>query len=138
PPPDAEGIVTLPAYGQDQLTIVGPDGADTLALTPQLAPDATKEVVLADAQLGSNIALQHISSLTVDLSASSGQHAVTADRSITRPDAPIALKVIGGPAGGDSVTVTAPGTIPQTFDLTDGSIKTSDVRTGKELLLGPD
>ncbi|WP_168221952.1 retropepsin-like aspartic protease [Aquisphaera giovannonii] len=138
PPPDANGVVTLPAYGQDQLTIVGPNGADTLALTPQLAPDATKEVVLADTQLGSKVALQHIPNLTVDLSASSGQHAVTVDRSITRPDAPIALKVIGGPAGGDTLTVTAPGTIAQTFALADGSIKTSDVRTGKEIMLGPD
>src|SRR5262249_31324318 len=95
PPPDSQGIVTLPEYGNDQLTIVGPNGADTLKVTPGLAQDATKNVVLADAQLGLKVALQHMSSLTIDLSASSGQHSVTVDRSITRPDAPLALKVIG-------------------------------------------
>src|SRR5437879_6424940 len=41
PPADANGVRTLPAYGQDHVTIVGPNGADTLALTPQLAPDGT-------------------------------------------------------------------------------------------------
>jgi hypothetical protein len=137
PPPAADGTVTIPPYSPDQLTIVGPNGADTLALTPQLAPDGTKDIVLTDALIRSHIALEHMSSLTIDLSASSGQHSVTVDRSVTRPEAPIALKVIGGPAGGDSLTVTAPGTIPQTFTLTGGSIKTSDARTGKELVLGP-
>ncbi len=137
PPGDADGIVTIPPYSPDHLTIVGPSGADTLALTPQLAPDGTKDIVLADALIASNVALQHMSSLTIDLSASSGQHSVTVDRSITRPDAPIALNVVGGPAGSDSVTVTAPGTIPQSFALTDGSITTSYVRTGKEIMLGP-
>jgi hypothetical protein len=137
PPAAADGTVTIPPYSPDQLTIVGPNGADTLALTPQLAPDGTKDIVLADALIRSHVALEHMSRLTIDLSASSGQHAVMVDRSITRPEAPIALKVIGRPAGGDSLTVTAPGTIPQTFTLSGGSIKVSDVRTGKELMLGP-
>src|SRR5262249_59763642 len=115
---EAGGLGTLPAYGKDQLTIVGPDGADTLALTSGLADDSTKNVVLADSRLASKVLLQHMSGLTLDLSASSGQHAVTVDRSITRPDWPLTLKVIGGPPRGASPPGTAPGGVPHTSNPT--------------------
>src|SRR5262249_6562151 len=82
-------------------------------------------------------ALEHMSNLKIDLSQTTGTHRVQIDRSITRPESPIAVDVIGKSSGGDSLVVSSPGTIPQKFTLTDGLVTTDEARTGKEIVLGP-
>jgi len=126
-------VSTGPAVAGDVVTVFGTSGDDAIALSPGRLADGTKAVALSENGAVADIAVAGL--LNIDLS-QNGSDSLTVDRSITGYGHAVDLNVVGGGDKPDTMSVVAPGTVPQTLTLADGHVRADDAATGSELLLG--
>ncbi|MFO0889085.1 MAG: cohesin domain-containing protein [Isosphaeraceae bacterium] len=121
-----------PATTTNAMTLLGTAGNDAVALAPLLTSDGSKVIDVTSGGLKATLKLR--GTLSVDLS-QPGQDSLTVDRGISNYGRMTGLNVIGGGAG-DTLHVTAPGSNPQTFVLSDGQVQLQSAGGGSEIVLG--
>jgi hypothetical protein len=120
-----------PTY--DTVTILGTASPDQIAIDPVRASDGWKFARIT--RDGRVFDFGRFEIATIDIS-QDGPDSLVVDRSINGPNRPVELRVIGGGLGDDTLSVTAPGIIPQLVSLTDGRVRSEEVSGRSSLLLG--
>lgn len=118
----------------DQITIRGTSGADNLVIDTTRSPDGWK---FARAIFGGNKQFDfgRFETVTLDMS-QNGPDEISVNRSITGPNRPVAITLIGGGTGGDSLVVRAPGEIAQQVLVTETAVTFEDAPGGTNVFLG--